>query len=97
MRPGRRSADGPRLAGRVDIDLERLFVVDRTPTGNPLQDPVFAKIAVRKESSDALAWPKSIGGRARIGTGIRTPVLGQDLPGPAAQPHAAFQQGRKRS
>ena len=49
------------FANRIDTDLETLFVIDRTPTGNPLLDPVLAKIAARKEASDTLAWLKALG------------------------------------
>ena len=49
------------FANRIDTDLETLFVIDRTPTGNPLLDPVLAKIAARNEWSGTLAWLKSLG------------------------------------
>ena len=48
------------FAHRVDTDLETLFVIDRTPTGNPLLDPVFAKIAAREEASDTVAWLRTL-------------------------------------
>ena len=44
------------FADRIDTGLKTLFVVDRTPTHNPLLDPVLAKIAGREETVDARVW-----------------------------------------
>ena len=48
------------LAGRIGADLETMFVVDRTPTGNSLLDPVLARIATREETADTLAWLREL-------------------------------------
>lgn len=45
-------------ANRIDADPKALFVIDRTPTGNPVLDPVLVKITARQETSDTLAWLK---------------------------------------
>ncbi len=44
------------FANRIDTDPETLFVVDPTPTGNPVLDRVLAKIAGRAETKDARSW-----------------------------------------
>ena len=44
------------FADRIDTDLEVLCVIDRTPTGNAVLDPVLAKIAAREETTDTLTW-----------------------------------------
>ena len=44
------------FADRIDTDSDRMFVVDRTPTGNPLLDPVLARIAAREEAAETLDW-----------------------------------------
>ena len=51
------------FAGRIDTDPERLFAVDPTPTGNPLLDPVLARIAAREESAGTLAWLRALAAR----------------------------------
>ncbi|MCY4119877.1 MAG: GPP34 family phosphoprotein [Acidobacteria bacterium] len=48
------------FAGRIDTDPERLFVVDRAPTGNLLLDPVLATIAAREETANTLAWLRAL-------------------------------------
>ena len=48
------------FAGRIDTDVETLFVVDATPTGNLLLDPVLARIAARKETAETLAWLRAL-------------------------------------
>lgn len=57
--PGRRRADGPRLCRLDRHRPDELVVIDCTPTGNPVLDPVLAKIAARQEASDTLAWLKA--------------------------------------
>ena len=44
------------FANRIDTDLATLFVVDRTPTGNPTLDRVLAKIEALEEAADARSW-----------------------------------------
>lgn len=44
------------LQGRIDTDLEKLFVVDATPTGDDLLDPALAQINASQESHDAQYW-----------------------------------------
>ena len=44
------------FVNRVDTDLESLMVIDRTPTGIFMLDHALAKIAARKETTDARAW-----------------------------------------
>ncbi len=44
------------FANRIDTGLETLFVIDPSPMGNPLLDPVLAKIAAREEKSDTRTW-----------------------------------------
>ena len=48
------------FAGRIDTDPQTLFVVDRTPMGNLMLDPVLAKIVARGETTDTLAWLKRL-------------------------------------
>lgn len=44
------------FANRIDTDLARLFVTDRTPTGNPMLDRILAKIGARQETTDTRTW-----------------------------------------
>ena len=44
------------LENRIDTDLERLFLVDATPLGDDLLDPVLAGIAETSETYDARYW-----------------------------------------
>ena len=44
------------FADRIDTDPATLFVVDRTPTGNPVLDRVLAKIERTEETMDARSW-----------------------------------------
>ena len=44
------------LMGRIDADLESLFVIDPTPTGDDLLDPTLKEIAEAQETSDAQFW-----------------------------------------
>ena len=41
---------------RIETDLERLYLVDPTPTGDGLLDPTLADIAESDEKSDAQFW-----------------------------------------
>ena len=44
------------LENRIDTDAERLFLVDPTPIGDRLLDPMLAEIARADGSHDALYW-----------------------------------------
>ena len=44
------------LLSRIDTDLESLFVVDDTPTGDPLLDPILREIAAETEGRNAQYW-----------------------------------------
>ena len=49
------------LAERIDSDLERLLLVDSTPTGDDLLDPALALIAADTESRDTTYWIERLG------------------------------------
>ncbi len=44
------------LEHRIDTDAQRLFVVDSTPVGDQLLDPMLAEIAGADRNHDALYW-----------------------------------------
>ena len=44
------------LERRIETDLERLYLVDPTPTGDSLLDPALGEIAESEEESDAQFW-----------------------------------------
>ena len=44
------------LENRIDTDARRLFLIDSTPVGDRLLDPMLAEIARADESHDALYW-----------------------------------------
>lgn len=44
------------LQGRIDADLEALWVVDSTPTGDVTLDPILAEIARETARLDARSW-----------------------------------------
>ena len=48
------------FANRIDTDLESLFVIDRTPTGYSLLDPVLTRIVAQKETRDTFAWLRTL-------------------------------------
>lgn len=52
------------LAGRVDTDPGRLYVVDPKPTGDALQDRVLAQLAASKETHDSRHWIETLGADA---------------------------------
>lgn len=60
------------LANKIDTDLEKLMVVDGTPTGDPILDPVLKRIADEKETHDAKTWVHAIADDA---DGIRDQAL----------------------
>ena len=41
---------------RIDTDAGGLFLIDSTPVGDPLLDPILAEIAAAKKSHSALYW-----------------------------------------
>ena len=49
------------LENRIDTDLKKLVVIDRSPTGDDLLDPVLAAIADETETNDARYWVERIG------------------------------------
>jgi golgi phosphoprotein 3 len=44
------------LAGRIDTDVDAIEVIDRTPTGNPLQDELLAELAAGAEAMSVRGW-----------------------------------------
>lgn len=48
------------MEGRIDTDPERLFVVDPTPLGDDLLDPVLARIVGSGEEQDTRHWIKDV-------------------------------------
>ena len=46
------------MEGRIDTDPERLFVIDPSPIGDDLLDPVLARIVESKETYDTRYWIK---------------------------------------
>lgn len=52
------------LEDRIDTDLERLILVDSTPLGDKLLDPMLAEIAAETETHDARFWVERAAGRA---------------------------------
>lgn len=48
------------LAGRIDTDLERLEVVDPTPTGKPFLDPVLEQVANSDKAGDIWGWLQTL-------------------------------------
>ncbi len=52
------------LLGRIDTDLESLFVVDATETGDPALDPILAKIAEEPRTRNAQYWIERLALRA---------------------------------
>ena len=44
------------LIGRIDADLESLYVIDPTPTGDNLLDPTLKEIAEAQGTSDTQFW-----------------------------------------
>ncbi len=46
------------MEGRIDTDPERLFVIDPSPIGDDLLDPVLARIVESEETYDTRYWIK---------------------------------------
>ena len=49
------------LEGRIDTDLDKLVLIDRSPTGDELLDPILVKIAEDPEVHDARYWVERLG------------------------------------
>ena len=48
------------LENRIDTDLSRLVLIDPTPVGDDLLDPILARIAETSESHDARYWVEQL-------------------------------------
>ena len=48
------------FADRIDTDLERMMVIDRAPTGDPLLDDVLDRIAQGQENNDTRGWIETL-------------------------------------
>ncbi len=44
------------IAGRIDTDVDSIHVLDRTPTGNQLQDRLLAELAAGADATSVRAW-----------------------------------------
>lgn len=51
------------LEARIDTDLERLALVDATPTGDDLLDPLLAEIASETKERDIPHWLNTVAAR----------------------------------
>lgn len=60
------------LENRIDTDLEQLMVVDRTPVGDDLLDPVLARISADPKPRNAEHWVRRV---AKNGEQIRGVAL----------------------
>ena len=52
------------LLSRIDTDMESLFLVDGTETGNPILDPTLREIAGESERRSAQYWIERLGSQA---------------------------------
>jgi len=52
------------LEGRIDSDLNGLYLTDPTPTGDSLLDPTLKEIAESRETSDTQFWIERTAGRS---------------------------------
>ena len=52
------------LENRIDTDLEKLVLIDPSPVGDGLLDPLLEEIAESKESHDARYWVEVAAGRS---------------------------------
>lgn len=48
------------FADRVDTDLERMMIIDRTTTGDPLLDDVLERLADNQDVNDTRAWIETL-------------------------------------
>ncbi|WP_458097313.1 GOLPH3/VPS74 family protein [Roseomonas sp. WA12] len=60
------------LTGRLDSDPDHLFVTDGSPSGDPLLDPVLARVAAGPAGRDSRWW---MGELARDTTALRRALL----------------------
>jgi golgi phosphoprotein 3 len=51
--------------GRLDADAEQFVVVDPTPTGHPLLDPVLASVAAQATHQQVRSWINGVGSTSR--------------------------------
>ena len=49
---------------RIDSDLKSLFLIDKTPTGSPILDPILAEIAEDPEHNSTESWIERLAPRA---------------------------------
>jgi cytochrome P450 len=49
---------------RIDSDLKSLFLIDRTPTGSPILDPILAEIAADPAQHSTESWIEKLAPRA---------------------------------
>ena len=52
------------LLGRIDTDMDSLYLVDRTETGDEILDPILNKIADDPDRRDPVFWIERLAGRA---------------------------------
>ena len=52
------------LLGRIDTDLDSLYLLDRTETGDAVLDPILEEIAGDPVQQDAVYWIERLAGRA---------------------------------
>ena len=52
------------LEGRIDSDLNRLYLTDPTPTGDSLLDPTLKDVTESRETSDMQYWIERTAGRS---------------------------------
>ena len=52
------------LASRIDTDMESLILLDQTPTGDPILDPVLREIASDPVQRNAQYWIERLAPRA---------------------------------
>lgn len=62
------------LQNRIDTDLKDLFVIRPDPTGDPVLDPVLARIGTDGRTRPTRYWVQAIGG---MGAQIREAALAQ--------------------
>ncbi len=48
------------MLDKIDSDLEKIIVIDPTPTGDKLLDPILKEISENSEQKDAKAWVESL-------------------------------------
>ena len=52
------------LQSRIDTDMESLYLLDKTETGNPVLDPILKEIAAEPEQRNAQYWIERLAPRA---------------------------------